>query len=159
MSDLYEVRLIGFPLALYARAQEHHEELMREFQLLALDPEAAPSIPRRLVTLIDEVTTAYAAFTETPNAERDAAMARGDESIDLVYHVPASAAAAAAQLTRMLDEADEFCRDGDRLLTLASTPETAALRQWQLSEFTAQVEGATPTPWDEWVARHPVPVG
>jgi hypothetical protein len=159
VSDLYEVRLLGFPLRLHALALEHHEELVREFQLLALDPGSAHSVPRRLVDLVAELTAAYGAFTDTANADRDAAAARGEERVDLTYVVPASAAAAAAQLGRMLDEADEFCRDGDRLLTLASSPETAALRHWQLSEFAAQVEGAEPTPWDVWAARHPVPVG
>lgn len=159
MSDLREVRLIGFPLALSARSQEHHEELMREFQLLALDPDAAHSVPHRLVLLIEDLTTSYAGFTDAPNAARDAAYERGDEVIDLTYRVPATVGEAALELNRMLDEADDFCRDSGRLLTLAAPADAAALRHWQLTEFAAQLDGAAPTSWAQWLERHPLPVG
>lgn len=158
MSDLHEVRLLGFPLPLHARAQEHHEELMREFQLLALDPEAAQSVPRRLVDLIDDLMRNYSGFTDTPNATRDEALERGEATVDLTYLVPHEVAGAAARLDAMLDEADAFCRDGDRLLTLAAPADATALRHWQLSEFTNQIAGAAPVAWSDWVARHPVPV-
>lgn len=159
MTDLHEVRLLGFPLALHARAQEHHEELMREFQLLALDPAPVQTVPRRLVALVDELVNDYAGFTDAVNAERDAAYDRGDESVDLTYVVPRSVADAATRLDEMLDEADEFCRTGDRLLTLAAPAEAVALRHWQLSEFRAQLDGASPTSWSDWLARNPLPVG
>lgn len=151
--ELREVRLIGFPLALHQRSQEHHEELIREFQLLALDPTSAQTVPARLVALIEELTTTYAGFTSSPNAARDAALARGEESVDLVYSVPVAVGEAARVLDRMLDEADEYCRAGDRLLTLAAAPDTTALRHWQLSEFVAQLAGAAPTSWPAYVAR------
>lgn len=159
MTDLHEVRLLGFPLALHSRAQEHHEELMREFQLLALDESPAHTVPRRLVELVDELVNDYAGFTDAPNAERDAALDRGDESVDLTYVVPRAVAGAAARLDEMLDQADEYCRTGDRLLTLAAPADAAALRHWQLSEFCAQIAGAEPTSWSDWLARHPLPVG
>jgi hypothetical protein len=155
---LREVRLVGFPLAVSARAQEHHEELMREFQLLALDPDPGHGVPQRLVTLVEEMTAAYAGFTDAPNAARDAAHDRGEAVVDLTYWVPQAAGDAATRLDRMLDEADEFCRAGDGLLTLAAPAEAAALRHWQLSEFAAQVGGAEPTPWADWLERHPLPV-
>lgn len=156
MTDLREVRLLGFPLALHARSVEHHEELMREFQLLALSTPAV-DVPQRLITLIDELTSSFSGFTDTPAAERDAALSRGEDTIDLTYAVPASAGEAAARLDSMLDEADEYCRAGDRLLTMAAPADAAALRHWQLSEFAAQVHGAEPTPWAEWLARNPLP--
>ena len=159
MSDLHEVRLLGFPLALYGRAQEHHEELMREFQLLALDTDSTHPVPRRLVDLVDELTNDYAGFTDAPNAARDEAYARGDESVDLTYVVPHSVAQAATRLGEMLDEADDFCRDGDRLLTLATPPDAVALRQWQLGEFARQIGGEEPTSWPEWLSRHPLASG
>lgn len=159
MNDLHEVRLLGFPLPLSARSQEHHEELIREFQLLALDADTPHTVPRRLVALVEELTTAYAGFSDAPNSARDAAHARGDETIDLTYRVPASVADACANLDAMLEEADDFCREGDRLLTLATPADAAALRHWQLSEFVNQIGGAEPTPWAEWLARHPLPVG
>lgn len=147
MTDgLVDVLVVGFPLALHRRSTEHHEELLREFQLLAIDPDAAKDVPRRLVELVAELTTAYAGVTDAVNAERDAAADRGEDSVDLHYRVPAGVVGACERLDRMLDEADAFCRE-DRLLTLAAAPEVTAFRRWYLGEFVAQVAGAAPTPW------------
>lgn len=145
---LHEVRLLGFPIALHKRSTEHHEELMREFQLLAIDPEPRKDVPRKLVELVAELTQSYGGLTSGTDAERDAAAERGEETVDLTYRIPAAAAEAAVRLDRMLDEADEFCRS-DQLLTLAAPEETVAFRKWYLGEFPAQVAGAAPTPWAE----------
>jgi hypothetical protein len=152
---LREVRLIGFPLGLYARSTEHHEELMREFQLLAIDPPTSTpghEVPRRLLDLIAELNSDYAGFSAGPEAARDAAAARGDESVDLSYQVPEAVAAACERLDALLEEADEFCRAGDRLLTLATPPDAVALRRWYLGEFSAQLAGREPTPWPAYAA-------
>ena len=157
-AELYEVRLIGFPLALHARGVEHHEELMREFQLLAIDPPTSTpghQVPQRLIELVTELTRNYGAFTDAVDAEREAARARGEESVDLTYRVPAYATEAVDRLDRMLAEADEFCRAGERLLTLATPPDAAAFRRWYLGEFTAQIGGTEPTPWPVYAAAHP----
>ena len=147
MTDgLRDVRLLGFPLDVHQRATEHHEELMREFRLLTLDTPSAADVPKRLVDLIAELTQAYGGVSQVADAERDAALARGDATVDLTYTVPAGAAEACRRLDVMLDEADEFCR-GDRLLTLATPPESLAFRKWYLGEFVAQLDGAAPTPW------------
>lgn len=146
MTELREVRLVAFPLRLHRAATEHHEELMREFQLLALDVEAGRDVPKRLVRLVEELTRSYGSVTAAPDAERDAALARGDESVDLTYRVPPEAAAACAELDRMLDEADDFCR-AERLLTLEPTPEQVAFRKWYLGEFQHQLAGGEPRPW------------
>ena len=145
-SELREVRLVGFPLALYQRAAEHHEELMREFQLLLIDPPRGTDVPRRLVALIGELTSSYAGVASAADAERDAALARGDETVDLTYLVPPEVGHACVELDRMLDEADAFCR-AEQLLTLAAPNDTAAFRKWYLHEFEAQLAGEPPTPW------------
>ena len=153
MNDLREVRLLGFPLALHARSVEHHEELMREFQLLALDASTpGHHVPRRLVDLITELTASYAGIATVADAERDEAVARGDDTVDLTYHVPESVGDACLRLDRMLDEADDFCRAGERLLTLAAPADATAFRRWYLSEFPAQLGGAPPTPWEAYAA-------
>ncbi|HEU0129553.1 MAG TPA: hypothetical protein VFQ85_01000 [Mycobacteriales bacterium] len=157
--DLREVRLLGVPLALMARSTEHHEELMREFQLLALEPPRTTGdhpVPHRLIDLVGEVTLAYAGLADAADAERAAAHARGDAAVDLVFRVPADVSGACARLSRMLEEADEFCRAGEQLLTLATPPDAAALRHWYLGEFVAQVGGERPTPWPEYAAAHAV---
>lgn len=144
--ELHDVRLLAFPLRLHRVATEHHAELMREFQLLALDPEPGKEIPVRLVELMADITASYAGVAEAADAQREAAIARGEESIDLTYRVPAEVAEACVRLERMLAEADEFCRS-EQLLTLATPAEAAAFRRWYLREFVAQLAGAEPTPW------------
>jgi hypothetical protein len=154
----HAVRLIGVPLALMERSSEHHQELTREFQLLAIDPPTSTpghEVPQRLLDLIAELTGSYAGLSDAADAEREAALARGEASIDLDFQVPPAVAEACLRLDRMFDDADEFCRAGDRLLTLATPSDLAALRHWYLGEFVAQIAGAAPTPWPAYAAAHP----
>ncbi len=153
MTELVEVRLLNLSLAAYRRTSEHHDELLREFALIAearrvSDGPAAgqADVPDRLLALIADLTARFSAFTSEPSAALRDALDRGDEHVDLVYRVPPEAGPAAEQFDRLLDEADQFCRAGD-LLTLATPPDAAAMRRWFLQEFVAQIAGAPPTPW------------
>ncbi len=147
-TDVVDVRLLGFPLDLYRKAKEHHDELMRELALLALDDDPSTDVPRRLVELIAALRSRYARFTTGADAVRDEAMNRGEAAVDLTYRIPVQARTAVLDLAAMLDEADEFCRRGEHLLTLASPPDARAFRRWFLGEFVAQIDGADPTPWE-----------
>lgn len=60
---------------------------------------------------------------------------------------PVEARAATLALRQMLAEADEYCRAGDELLTLAAPPDIAAFTGWYLQEFLRQLDGAAPQPW------------
>ncbi|MGB9378058.1 MAG: hypothetical protein WCB04_11155 [Mycobacteriales bacterium] len=152
---LHEVRLIGYPLALYAKGQEHHNELMREFSLIAISGkmQSMPSVPSRLVELIERLTAEYGTLSQDVERERDEAYEAGLKSIDLAYHAPPIVAEAVKELGRMLDEADDYCRAGDALLTLATPPDVKLFRDWFFSEFTGQLSGADPTPWPEYAGR------
>jgi anti-anti-sigma factor len=47
----------------------------------------------------------------------------------------------------MLDEVDDYCRDGD-LVSLVTPPEAVAYRRWFLDEFIRQLrDDADPRPW------------
>jgi hypothetical protein len=50
----------------------------------------------------------------------------------------------------MLDEADEYCRRGEHLLTLETPPELVRFRRWYLQEFVNQIAGAAPEPWPDY---------
>lgn len=144
--ELVQVRFLRFPVRVSARATEHFSELRREFALLAAStPKDCETVPARLLALIDALGRRYPPQVEH-EAERQAALERGDKVADLAVKVPVSGAAASVALNDMLDEADEFCRTG-ALLTLAAPPDVAAFRRWYLDEVVAQVEGAEPTPW------------
>lgn len=154
--DLGEVRLVGLPLDVYRRSAEHHDELQREFALITEgrreDAHGSDAVPVRLLALIADLTARFSGFTTSTTAELRAASARGDECIDLTYTVPASVGPAAEEFDRMLDAADAFCRSGD-LLTLATPRDVLAFRRWFLGEFVAQLDGAPPTSWADWIDR------
>ena len=146
-AELLDVHLLGVDLRTLSRASEHMDELVREFAYL-LPETGNNSVPRRLLDLIAELRETFTPVTAGTQALLDAAMARGDESIDLTFHVPAQARDACLHLLSLLEEADEYCRAGD-LLTLETPPTARALREWYLGEFVAQIDGEAPTPWPE----------
>lgn len=156
-TPLREVHLLGLPLDVQARAAEQHAELMREFALLDIARPSAgreEEVPGRLSTLIDELRRNYGGIGARADAVRDAAAARGDATVDLACQVPDSVGAACEALSALLDEADEFCRAGAQLLTLAATPELVAFRHWYLGEFARQIDGEVPVPWSRYAAAH-----
>lgn len=141
-----DVELRRYPLRLGVRASQHYEEVFREFALLsASEPHDPDSIPVRLLSLVDALGRRYAR-QERHEVERDEAIARGETARDFVIQVPRSAARASEVLDAMLDETDEFCRDGV-LLTLAAPADVVSFRRWYLREVIDQIGGAAPTPW------------
>jgi hypothetical protein len=159
--DLHEVHIIGLPLALQARAQEQHAELMREFALLEIvgpTSRHGEAVPQRLGQLIDDLNHRYADIGSGADAQREAAAAAGARTVDLVYRAPESAAEACEALCAMLAEADEFCREGVRLLTLAAPAELVAFRNWYLLEFARQIRGEPPVSWPAYAEQHAVVV-
>lgn len=143
-----EVRLLGVPVRVLAASREHHDGLMREFRLLALSGGLpGGKAPARLVELTHVLGERFAAARARPDAEVDTALDRGEATVDLVYVVPAAAAAAARQLEALMREADEFCRD-EQLMTLARSPVLRAFADWYLAQFVDQIAGQPARAWD-----------
>jgi len=143
-ADLYDVRLLGMPVQLFARHRAWYEEVRRELRLLALNHGEDYPVARELseVTLQVEQERSLATGID----ELDAAVRRGDERVDLTYRVPTSAAVTMIRLRDLLGQVDEFCRE-QRLLTLTPSRQMLALRQWYLGEFRRQADGEAPLPW------------
>lgn len=151
--DLVEVRILGLPVALAREAQEHFDELSREFLHLANADEAVrQDVPGRLLKLSDDLRQRFSGFTTENERLLDEATAREQERLDLTYQVPREAGAAAAQLIDLLDEADRYCAAGTYLLTLTTPPGALDYRQWYVGQFIEQIEGAEPTSFDDWRA-------
>jgi hypothetical protein len=148
-----QVRIIGMPLDIYRKASEHFNELKREFTFLRDEKGLAVSAPQRLLDVSHRLSTRYRGFTTTPNTLRDEAMSRGDKAIDLTYEVPPSVKDACIELIGLLEEADEYCRSGEHLLTLAAPPDVVHFRRWFLEEFVRQVDGAEPRSWADYSAE------
>jgi hypothetical protein len=160
-ADLTDVVLLDIPIDLRERAQQHSDELVREMTLIALqiregDGEA---LPVRLTELVADVQQTYGAFSARPDAELEAAATRGDQVAPrIVYTVPRTVGPFARHLIEVLEETDEFCRDGSYLLALASPPDIHAYRIWALLEFERQLAGEPPTSWPEYAATHGISV-
>ena len=148
-ADLVEVHLVRLPTDVHRAAAEHSDELRREFTLLRAQRQDRSSrdVPDRLLALMDDLEARFSGFTDETEQELEVAIDQGVATVDLVFRVPPEAAAAAVQLGAMLDEADDFCRRGDAMLTLATPPAALAYRRWYLEEFTRQLDGLPPRPW------------
>ncbi|MEY2434742.1 MAG: hypothetical protein QOC92_4467, partial [Acidimicrobiaceae bacterium] len=120
--------------------------LVREFTLIkgSSTPEA---LPQRLLTLVDELQHRFQEFSQAPLAAIEAAVENGAPSVDVTYLVPRAIGDAVVQLRKLLDEADDYCRAGEHLVTLAAPPTTRAYREWLLGEFVSQATGGSPRPW------------
>jgi hypothetical protein len=144
------VEVLGIPLDLHVRATEHAADLTREFTLIQdrlQHTDGPPSVPQRLLQLIDTLSARYSSFGQEQEDLLDAAVAAGRPTLDLTFRLPADGAEAARQLGDVLDEADEYCRQGRHLLTLATPDELVAYRRWYLAEFVRQTAGEAPRPW------------
>ena len=152
-APLIEVRLLALPVAVHARAAAHQDALQRELDLLRRT-DAPPDVPVQLLALVDELEQRYGSLNDRPTAELATAMAAGTATVDVTFSVPPDAAPAAERLGELLDRADDYCREGVALMTLATPAESVRYRRWFLGQFLAQIGGAPPTPWPEWLAAH-----
>jgi hypothetical protein len=116
----------------------------------AEEGDKARHVPSRLIDLIDTLTADFEGVSTAQEQELYAAVEAGTETLDQVYRVPAEAAPASKALGEMLDEADEYCRQGQHLLTLASDEELVRFRWWYLDQFIDQVEGKPPVAWPDY---------
>ncbi len=147
--DLVEVRILGMPVAGYQRACQYDEELLRELMLAASRPPGPGCLPPAgLTALVDELGQGFPQYTDAPQADVEAARARGAETVDLALLVGAEVGARVASFLDSLACAEDLCRQGD-LLTLAAPPDVVELREWYLGQIVDQIEGRAPTAWAE----------
>jgi hypothetical protein len=147
---LVRVRLLELPVPTWQRTQQHLDELLREFALLA-HSERTDALPNRLLSLADRIRASYSAYLDAQSAHLRATAERGGTRVDLEFRVPPDMGDAADELDQMLDEADAYCECGD-LLTLATPPDARRFRRWYFAEFSRQAAGEGPRPWSAFDA-------
>ena len=147
--ELTEVRLLRVPLRLRDRSNQHGEELLRQLALVQIGAEqhVNDSVPARLLDIAAEVQSTYGVFSSGPNDQMDAALDRGEDTMDVAYRLPRHVGPFLHRLRRILDEATEYCRQGEHLLTLAPPDDVVAYRRWVFEEFERQIAGEAPRPW------------
>lgn len=152
--ELVEVRMLQLPVSVWSRSQEQHDALMREFALMSVpsdEEDRQRDVPSRLTELMAQLTSDFEDVATEQEEQLFAAAGAGQPVIDeLVYRVPAAVAPACQALGEMLDEADEYCRQGQHLLTLAADEELVRFRWWFLDQFISQAGGAAPVAWPDY---------
>jgi hypothetical protein len=154
--DLRDVHLLQLPVPLWVATQETADALLREFALISAELhdeslESHVTVPKRLIQLIEALTRDFdGVSSEQEDKLYAAAAARARVIDDLHFRVPVEAAAASRQLGEMFDEADEYCRAGQHLLTLAATDEQVKFRWWYLDQFIDQLAGKPPVAWPDY---------
>lgn len=152
-TDLVDVALLRLPMDVWSRSQEHSDSLMREFALIASDAQADPEgshVPTRLLTLVERLNAGYAGFTGEQENQLYAAADAGIPEIDLNYRVPRAVRDAVEDLRSLLEAADEYCRAGRHLLTLATPADLVRFRNWFLDQFAEQADGGAPVAWPDY---------
>lgn len=143
---MHTVQLVRVPVRIMEAGRRHHDELMHEFAVLAVADDLSDDVPQRMLDLIDTLGRRYGHTGEPGNALFDAAVARGDDTIDLTYEVPEHVVEAADNLAALMAEADEFCRR-EQMLTLQRSELVRQFADWYLEEFRRQINGEKPRPW------------
>ena len=155
--ELFQVRMLGLPLLLRELSQQQGADLLREMALIRTgEAGAAPSthVPQRLLELAHELETSYGPYINASNNELDAALDRGEETVDEVaYLLPAASVDFVRHVQDMLVEVERFCRSDGYLLTLAPPAAIAAYRDWSIGEVLRQYDGLPPTPWPAYAAE------
>lgn len=147
---LVQIHFLDFPVPLAARHDEHFEGLLREFALIARSSEDDHHVPARLLAIVDTVMAAYDGLNDEAGERVDRAILAGEQFIpDHVGQLPPSAAPAVQALADLLEEADEYCRQGRHLMTVPAPPDVAAFRCWYRDQLLSQLAGGRPVPWPE----------
>ena len=153
---LVQVQFLNAPVPLMFKANQHQQELMREFALIQLSDDSAKqgrSRPGCSRWSIDTAGSSRRCRSGAPTSLQKRST-RGDAHSTWRSTCPRLPGPAALEMLTTLAEADEFCRRGE-LLTLATPPEYVAFREWFFGEIVRQLDGKPPTPWRTTSAASP----
>jgi hypothetical protein len=139
------VLLVDLPVRLWDHARQHGAALVREFAFIEAEGRDDTTLARRLLEIAATSDTQYANLNPAAEAEVEAALARGAETITVAVWVPVEFKQHIIDAVPVLIEVDEYCRNGT-LLTLATSDTLRAYWSWYLGEFVRQIDGENPTP-------------
>lgn len=137
------IRIPGVPALLAVRGDDYVEELVRELELVRLGGRQGAlrsDYPQRLLAIIEDIVTRFAGAVDTIRDQGEAALAAGAPSFDVELDLPAAAAVAMREFARLLDEVEEFSRQGV-LLTMPRSDEVRHYHRWLVDELERQLRG------------------
>ena len=151
--QMVTVHIVALPVDIHVQAQQHGDEVTRELMLVAeqLHQQGnSGGLPARFIELVSTLNTRYSIFTAEQELQLANAIESGHPTVDLSYTLPASVAEAAGHLGEILDEVDQYCREGKLLLTLETPPSLVTYRRWFLDQFVDQATGKPPVAWSDY---------
>jgi len=143
-AEMITIELRNMPTGLFAHLRLHFNELGRELRLLAIsDPDRYPIAAEFAETYLQvERERRQVVGLE----DLDAAIAAGDQTVDLRYQVPATAPASMTRVGELLEQIyRSFAQE--KLLAVRPSPDLMALQRWYLGEFSRQANGHPPMAW------------
>jgi hypothetical protein len=143
--DWATVLLVDLPVRLWDHARRHGAALVREFAFIEAGRRDDTQLARRLLEIAATSDAHYADLNPEAEAEVEAALVRGDDTITVQVRVPVRFKQHILEAVPVLIEVDEYCRNGT-LLTLATPDNLRAFWSWYLGEFIRQIDGEDPTP-------------
>jgi anti-sigma regulatory factor (Ser/Thr protein kinase) len=141
------VSLLGVPIDVYLRGQEHLESTLHELRVIATsDPEAFAQIDETTAMPLRAAMDTFRGSREAGRAEAMAAASAGEHLVDFEWRLTADAAVAARAWAAGVAELDDLARTGV-LLTPPADPDVARFRRWLSDQIAAQLGGARPQPF------------
>ncbi|MDQ1538242.1 MAG: hypothetical protein QOE58_2635 [Actinomycetota bacterium] len=139
----FHVVLGEVPTDLLLAAKSHVENVARELTLASAGARAGltTEVSPHLASLVSAVVDRFAEARLAIKRQALDASRRGQTTTRLVLDLPASAADAAEDYLRALDEVDAYCR-ARRLLTLETPPQHHLFRHWYIGELVTQLRAA-----------------
>ncbi|HEV3402284.1 MAG TPA: GAF domain-containing protein, partial [Acidimicrobiales bacterium] len=136
------VELGDVPTDLLLAAKSHVDNVAREFALASTGAEAGMTeeLPAQLASLLGAIDRFEEARLAIKHQALEAAR-RGLPMTHLALDLPASAADAAEEYARALDEIDSYCR-AMRMLTLETPPQHRVFRSWYVGQLVSQLRAA-----------------
>jgi hypothetical protein len=142
-----EVRLLGLPLRLLLAAQEHHDAVLRELQLVEVSAtELNVPLPADLERLVDGLGVRHGFARARRDREVLEAHEKGLIQIDQTFTTHAAGVGRLREVAGLLNLADN-CSEHGLLLTLPRPRLVREFSRWYLDQLLSQVEGRPPTPW------------
>ncbi|HEY6533252.1 MAG TPA: hypothetical protein VIY72_13165 [Acidimicrobiales bacterium] len=147
------VHLLGVPAATLRFAQDQHDALLRELELITMGGdggEADVATLRSQLVDLRAIFTTFRPMVDHQMGERGAGSP--DPTLDLTLVLPADLADRADEGNELFDRLEARC--GGQLL-LARPPALASgFRTWFLSQVSCQLRGGATVSWPTWWAEH-----
>lgn len=147
--DTYEVVFRDVPVDDYLQLEQHHEALLREFELLLIGLETDTTntqLDPAVITLVREVQPILSARLSALRPQVAAARTAGKSHCDLRGYCNNALIIWTKHFERLMDDADRLSHEG-LLLTAPASSVVVEMRQWFLDEMMRQfVDRLPPRP-------------